>query len=70
VYARVLRGTLLLGSADLDEVERTASQALVDAESLRAARSLPLPAVWPVWLPCSARTPRRHGSDSSGALNN
>jgi predicted ATPase/DNA-binding SARP family transcriptional activator len=37
VYARVLRGTLLLGSADLDEVERTASEALADAESLRAA---------------------------------
>jgi predicted ATPase/DNA-binding SARP family transcriptional activator len=37
VYARVLRGTLLLGSAELDEVERTASEALADAESLGAA---------------------------------
>ena len=37
VYARVLRGTLLLGTADLDEVERTATLALADAESLGAA---------------------------------
>ena len=37
VYARVLRGTLLLGSADLDEVERTATAALAEADSLGAA---------------------------------
>ena len=37
VYARMLRGTLLLGGADLDEVERTASVALADAESMGAA---------------------------------
>ncbi|HEU4947533.1 MAG TPA: BTAD domain-containing putative transcriptional regulator [Kribbella sp.] len=36
-YARVLRDTLLMGGADLDEVERTASAALADAESLAAA---------------------------------
>ncbi len=36
VYARVLRGTLLLGGADLDEVERTATAALAEADSLGA----------------------------------
>jgi predicted ATPase/DNA-binding SARP family transcriptional activator/tetratricopeptide (TPR) repeat protein len=37
VYARVLRGTLLLAGADLDEVERTATAALAEADSLGAA---------------------------------
>ncbi len=37
VVARVLRGNLLLQSTDPDEVERTASVALADAESLGAA---------------------------------
>ncbi|GAA1619452.1 hypothetical protein GCM10009744_02640 [Kribbella alba] len=37
VYARVLRGTLLLSSANLDEVERTATKAVADAEALGAA---------------------------------
>jgi tetratricopeptide (TPR) repeat protein len=37
VYARVLRGTLLLSGADLDEVERTATAALDEADSLGAA---------------------------------
>ena len=36
VYARVMRGTLLLCGADLDEVERTATAALAEAESLAA----------------------------------
>jgi predicted ATPase len=36
VYARVLRGTLLLGGADLDEVERTAAAALAEADALGA----------------------------------
>jgi predicted ATPase/DNA-binding SARP family transcriptional activator/tetratricopeptide (TPR) repeat protein len=36
VYARVLRGTLLLGGAELDEVERTATAALAEADSLGA----------------------------------
>ena len=36
VYARVLRGTLLLSGADLDEVERTATAALADADALGA----------------------------------
>jgi predicted ATPase len=37
VYARVLRGTLLLGGADLDEAERAATAALAEADSLGAA---------------------------------
>jgi predicted ATPase/DNA-binding SARP family transcriptional activator len=37
VYARILRGTLLLSGADLDEVERVATAALTDADSLGAA---------------------------------
>ncbi len=37
VYARVMRGILLLGSAQLDEVERTATLTLAEAESLGAA---------------------------------
>jgi predicted ATPase len=37
VFARVLRGTLMLSGPDLDEVERTATAALADAEGLRAA---------------------------------
>lgn len=37
VAARVLRGTLLLSSTDLDEVERTATAAIADADSLGAA---------------------------------
>jgi predicted ATPase/DNA-binding SARP family transcriptional activator len=37
VYARVLRGTLLLGGADLDEVERTATAALAEADALGVA---------------------------------
>ena len=37
VSARVLRGTLLLGSGDLDEIEQSATEALVQADSLRAA---------------------------------
>jgi predicted ATPase/DNA-binding SARP family transcriptional activator len=37
VFARVLRGTLMLGGADLQEVERTANAALADAGRLRAA---------------------------------
>jgi tetratricopeptide (TPR) repeat protein len=36
VYARVLRGTLLLGGAELDEVERTAAAALAEADALGA----------------------------------
>jgi predicted ATPase len=36
VYAQVLRGTLLLSGADLDEVERTATAALADADALGA----------------------------------
>jgi predicted ATPase/DNA-binding SARP family transcriptional activator len=36
VYARVMRGMLLLSGADLDEVERTATAALADADSLGA----------------------------------
>jgi predicted ATPase len=36
-YARVLRGTLMLGGAELDEVERTAAAALDEADSLGAA---------------------------------
>jgi len=36
-YARVLRGTLMLGGADLDEVERNATAALDEADSLGAA---------------------------------
>ena len=37
VFARVLRGTLLLSGADLAEVEQTAAAALADAERLGAA---------------------------------
>ncbi len=37
VFARVLRGNLLLSSADLGEVERTATAALADAQRLGAA---------------------------------
>jgi predicted ATPase len=37
LYARVLRGTLLLAGVDHDEVERTATAALADADSLGAA---------------------------------
>ncbi len=37
VSARVLRGTLLLGSGDLDEIEQTATEALAQADSLGAA---------------------------------
>ncbi len=37
VFARVLRGTLMLSSADLGEVERTAMTAIADAERLGAA---------------------------------
>jgi predicted ATPase/DNA-binding SARP family transcriptional activator len=35
-YARLMRGTLLLGLAELDDAERTATAALADAESLEA----------------------------------
>jgi predicted ATPase len=37
VFARVLRGTLLLNISDLEVVERTATTALADSERLRAA---------------------------------
>ncbi|HWD82673.1 MAG TPA: BTAD domain-containing putative transcriptional regulator [Kribbella sp.] len=37
VTTRVLRGTLLLGSGDLDEIERTAEDALAQADALGAA---------------------------------
>jgi predicted ATPase/DNA-binding SARP family transcriptional activator len=37
VYARVMRGILMLAGTQLDEVERTAAVALADAESLGAA---------------------------------
>ena len=37
VYTGVLRGTLLLGSGDLDEIEQTAAQALVQADALGSA---------------------------------
>ena len=37
VSARVLCGTLLLGSGDLDEIEQTATEALAQADSLGAA---------------------------------
>ncbi|MFD7153564.1 BTAD domain-containing putative transcriptional regulator [Kribbella sp. NPDC059898] len=37
VTTRVLRGTLLLGSGDLDEIERIAEDALVQADALGAA---------------------------------
>ncbi|NUT55020.1 MAG: hypothetical protein HOQ03_03415, partial [Thermoleophilia bacterium] len=37
VYTGVLRGTLLLASGDLDEIEKTASQALAQADALGSA---------------------------------
>ncbi|WP_405070381.1 tetratricopeptide repeat protein [Kribbella sp. NBC_01510] len=37
VSARVLRGTLLLGSGDLNEIEQTATETLAQADSLGAA---------------------------------
>ena len=67
VFARVLRGTLLLGLAGLEEAEEIAAAALADAQRLRAAPVVAAARGLAAMAAPSARTWRRPGSGTPTA---